>query len=317
MKKASEIVQKIESPYVGDDCIQVMISYKDKITLFNQEGVIYSHQNGLPIFCNKYVIDERRKQFPYSNIPVHYTKNGLSGKMSCTNQLLDFEKPYIQIRDGVMIESFAVLDKKEAFLIHSILSGERRQVYVTKSELEDLLSSNTSGIEKKFIIYLDNEALNRKPITSLTEEDISLFVKSEITEITAEFRKYVENNRYSLVGSYLLQHPLFLDFVSQSVQNLDLNKMELNIKLKGGQAIIVNMNGNEMALQYIETTFIHSNKYRIDIVDIPVTKYTLEQLKYFAQIIKTKEPKIPLRFNPNVSRQDIQEAKQMVKVLRK
>ncbi len=33
-------------------------------------------------------------------------------------------------------------------------------------------------------------------------------------------------------------------------------------------------------------------------------------------IAQTKEPRIPLKLNPGVSREDIQEAKQMVKSLR-
>ncbi len=72
-----------------------------------------------------------------------------------------------------------------------------------------------------------------------------------------------------------------------------------------------------MSLQYVRANFVSLNNYRIDIVDIPVNKYTLEQLKYLTPVIaKIKKPKIPLKLNPGVSREDIKEAKQMVKSLK-
>ena len=144
------------------------------------------------------------------------------------------------------------------------------------------------------------------------------FVKSQITENVSEFRKYVNNNSTSTVGWYLLQHPLFLDFVEQSIKDFDLNKMKLDIELKGGKAIILKSNGSDIAMQYVRANFVSLDNYRIDIFDIPVNKYTLEQLKHLSPMIaKTTEPRIPLKLNPGVSKEDIKEAKQMVKSLRK
>lgn len=317
MKKVSEVVQRIASHYVGDDCIQVMAPYRNTITILNQDGIIYSHKEGSHASINKYVEDERRKQFPYSNIPTHYSRVGLFEKINYANQLLNFEEPYIRIGDGVIIESFAVKDESEALLINKILTGDRRSIYVTRAELEELFSNLSIG--KKYIIYLDDESIDIgefHPIAS--EEQIYNFVQSQITENVAEFRKYVDNNSSSTVGWYLLQHPLFLDFVEQSAQGFDLNNMKLDIELKGGKAIIVKSNGNDMTMQYVGAHFVSLDNYRIDIVDIPVNKYTLDQLKHLSPTIdRTKEPRIPLRLNPGISREDVQQAKQMVKSLRK
>ena len=103
MKKASEVVKRVQSYYVGEDCIQVMLYYKKNLTILNKDGIIYSHENGPHASINKYVEDERRKQFPYSNIPTHYKKKVLVGKVNCTNQLLNFEEPYIRISDGGIV----------------------------------------------------------------------------------------------------------------------------------------------------------------------------------------------------------------------
>ena len=254
MKKVSKVVQKIESHYVGDDCIQVTVPYINTIIILNKDGIIYSHKNGSHALINKYVEDERRKQFPYSNIPTHYSRIGLFGKMNYTNQLLNFEEPYIRIGDGVIIESFAVKDKSEALLINNILTSDSRSISVTRKESEEVFSNSTTGKEKKHIIFLNDESMN--------------------------------------IGEF--------DF------------------LDGVKAIILKYNGSDISMQYVRAYYVSLDNIKIDIADIPVNKYTLEQLKYLLQMItKTKEPRIPLKLNPGVSREDIQEAKRMIKTLRK
>ena len=319
MKKVSEIVQRIESCYVGDDCLLVMVPYENALTILNQDGIIYSHKEGSHVSINKYVEDERRKQFPYSNIPTHHSRIGLFGKINYTNQLLNFEEPYIRIGDNKIIESFAVKDKNEALIINEILTGDVRTIYLNREELEELFSNSSSKDKKKYIIYLDDESINIGDFHPLlSEEQIYNFVKSEITKNVAEFRRYVNNNSLSLVGSYLLQNPLFLDFVEQNVQDFDLNKMKLNIELKGGKAIILKSNGYNITLHFLSANFVSPNNYRVNIVDIPVNKYTLEKLKLLSpKIVKTKEPKISLKLNPGISKEAIEEAKQMVRSLKK
>lgn len=315
MAKVNEVVQRIESHSVGDDCIQVMVPYKSEITILNKDGIIYSHKEGSHIFINNYVDDERKKQFPYSNIPIHYEKVGFFEKMIFANQLFDFEKPYISIVDNHIIESFAVKDKNEALLINKIIAGDRKTKYITRQELEELFKEN----QNKLVLYLEDESISvgqYHPLAS--EEQIYKYVKNEITENVEEFRKYVDTNRSSTVGWYLCEHPLFLDFVEQGIKSFDLKNMELDIRLKGGRAIIVNSSENDMTMQYVRASFVSINNYKINIIDLPVNKYTLEQLKNLSPIIiKTKEPRISLKLNPGVSKQELQEAKQMVKTLRK
>lgn len=321
MKKVSELVQRIENHYVGDDCIQIMAPYKNEITIFNKDGIVFSHNVDSHIAINKYLEDERRKQFPYSNIPTHYSKIGSFGKINFANQLFDFEVPYIIVGDGSIIESFAVKDKNEALLINRVISGTKKNNYVTREELEELYTESNN----KFILhlkepkYVSEETLrisNFQPFA--IEEKIRNFIEKQIVTGVKDFRNYVKDYPDSIVGNYLLEHPVFLDYVEQSINNFDLTNMKFNIPLKCNRAIIVRTDENDISIQYVEANFVSVNNYRVDTIDLPVNKYTLEQLKYLSPtILKTKEPKIPLRLNPGVTKQDIQEAKQMVKTLRK
>ena len=90
MKKTSEIVQKIKSCYVEDDCIQIMVPYKDEITILSQDDILFHYKKNSNYYINKYLQDERRKQFLYSNIPTHYSRVGLFDRRSYANQLFEY-----------------------------------------------------------------------------------------------------------------------------------------------------------------------------------------------------------------------------------
>ena len=59
----------------------------DRTDLYRCEEGCYSS------YINKYITDERRENFPYSNIPIH-TETRLLKKMTVVNQIFDFDKLY-------------------------------------------------------------------------------------------------------------------------------------------------------------------------------------------------------------------------------
>ena len=104
----------------------------------------------------------------------------------------------------------------------------------------------------------------------------------------------------------------------QMITDDDLTKLIFNVGLKGSRALILNANENNIYLKYVFARFIKSDKYIIDIIDLPVNKYNLEQLKNLQpKIFTAKEPKISLKLNPNINKEDIQKAKQKIKTFGK
>ena len=80
------------------------------------------------------------------------------------------------------------------------------------------------------------------------ESKILDYIEKQVVDVTAEFRKYTENNPSSTVGSYLLNHPMFLDFVEQSIKKYDITDMQFDIPLRNARAIIVESNNDDMSL---------------------------------------------------------------------
>lgn len=317
MKNTEEVVQRIASHYVGKDCVQIMVPYRTSLAIINSDGIVYSHRDGSHISTNQYMSDERRKQFPYSNIPTHYSRDGFSGRINHTNQLLNFEEPYIGIGDNRIFESFAIKDNNDALIINTILRGNLRKVYANREEVEEMFNSQSNGEEKKYIVYLDDDSIDvgiKRPLPS--EERICASISSQLAKNMGELRSCVDENVSSAIGWNLSEPPLFLDFVEQSIPRLD--GMKFNYPVKGGKAIILKSKGDDMTLQYHGVNFISPDNYRVDIIDLPINKYTLEQLKHLSQTIsKPKEPRIPLKLNPGISRGDIAEAKRMVLTLKR
>ena len=314
MKKATELVQRVERQYVGDDCVQIMLPYDNSITFLGEQGILYHHVPESSFYVNRYLEDERRKQFPYSNIPTHYSRVGLFKKKSFVNQILDFEKPYFRIGDGYCCESFAVKDSAQALLVHHFAEPSRRVEHLTYEELMEFVSSDNS-CESVYYVNLDGSLKSSKQDLFPTEERIHRFIQKHLQEDMEAFLNQ-KNNFSSSFGNYLRRDPWFSEYIQKVMsESLDLSFVDFNIPIETSFLVVRTM-GDRITLQGLDVKFVHQDDYRVEIYDIPVTRYRLEQLKFVPKVCVSREPKILLRLNPGVSKEDILAAKKMVKELR-
>lgn len=152
MKDNSKIVQRIKSCYVGEDCIQVMVPYREQCAIFNPNDIQYlDHKDNN--FINTYTEDERRKQFPYHNITYHHHNRYIN----VANQLYEFNKPYLQFRFGAIFESYVVKDGDEALLATKQLYTKfKEKKCVTREQLRKILTEGTNDAIKKHYILFDD-----------------------------------------------------------------------------------------------------------------------------------------------------------------
>lgn len=315
MENKREIIQRIPSWYVGEDCVQVMVPYKNAITILSKDGIVYHHKEGSNIFINKYLDDERRKQIPYHNIPMHYTKL-YDGKYRYTNQLFEFEQPYIRINDGRLIESYVIKDKREVLAINNIIPFIKKEILVNRRELDELINKSSNVNETMYCVYFDGTMPIGNKFTIPNEREIREHVKKTLAKNAKDLREYVNENPYTVVGDYFEKDNSFLDFVDSSIENFELNQYNLRVPIANDDVtmIFVKTNGNDITLQGMDLYYSAQDCYKVTIYDIPVTKYTLEQLKFLTtKIEKTKEPKITIKDNPGVTKEDIKIAKRMIK----
>ncbi len=89
-------IYKINKENVGKDCVQVMIDFMENLEITNDKTghtLFYFEKFSIKDYKNDYIDDDRRKNFPYSNIPVHRQMDSFI-KYYVTNQILEYDTVY-------------------------------------------------------------------------------------------------------------------------------------------------------------------------------------------------------------------------------
>lgn len=280
--KDSRKVQQIEKQYVSDDCVQVMFPYKDTFAIFNAKEIVYLDDCRKNTLINKYLDDSRIEQFPYSNIPIHYSKVE-KDNIIFANQLLDFEKVYISYDDGIINENFVIKDKDKALLISEELTKvNKKKVVIQESSLVDIFINTDSEISTRF------------------QKDLNLDINSGVWQ-------YIKSS----IESYY--------HMNDEIRKEQASCCNGSIVSIGGVAFIAE---DDMKIKYVKISRCVSYKmldgfyYIVDIADVPIKKYNLDEIKDLPSK-SLKDPKISLKLNPNIKSENVSYAKRMSKFLRK
>lgn len=314
MANTNEVVKKINSCYVEDNCVQISYPYNDCITILNKNGILYHHKINSNFFINKYLSDERRRKFPYHTIPTFYAKNDSGFYKLFTNQIFNFNQPYIIIKDNQVIENYVVKDGTEALIISKQLTPYKKTSIKNRKEVEEILCPSTSIRYNLQNIYLSG-AIPEENLFEIDDEDtIIQSVKDDLKNNLIDFKEYIRQNPSTSVSKYLKNNPLFLSFIEQNLSIENIKNMDLNKPLLDDEMVIIaKTDGDNIELIGISITFIKKDQYKVDTYTIPINKYTYEQIKFLTkQILDLGHPNIQLKHNPGVTKQDIESAKQMI-----
>lgn len=312
MNKNGEIVQRIESHYVGDDCIQVMAPYQNSLTVLDKNDIIFRSHNGEET-VNKYITDERRKQFPYHDIPSFNAKRGFK-KYRYHNELFNFEEPYVRIVDGMFIESFAVKDGKEALLLNKILIAKDDTKFLSRSELDDLIKQPSSNNPGHLYVMKGNLELYKPDEIIFPDETTILKWTKNI--LRGQIEKYRESAIEDEYGTHHI-NAFGLDCFEKTIDNLKLEDLPSGVRICDKNILIIRTDGNDIKLQGINVEFMRPDRYKVDFYDIPIRKYTLDNLRTIVTNIKTtSEPTINPRLNPGIPKETITKNEELVKKLK-
>lgn len=282
-----KIIKRVPSHYVGDDCLQEMVGYKDALMILSPEGVIYQDTN-TENKINEYLNDERRHQFPYSNIPTHYQKV-LFKKYLFINQILNFETPYLQLTSKGMFVQYALKNGKEGIIINETLMNmnSSQEKLLTRKEVESFFDYEDGKV------FVFNNSVFGKLVMPTTED------------ILSRYRNFVSNviDNNSQIES----------LTEKLISKLEIDDIPNNFDIKSPNNVILMIVGKakEMELNFVDIKFMNEDSYKLILREIPITKYNLEQMKNFI-VLNAKEPKINLGINPEITKEDINAAQQLI-----
>lgn len=290
--KAYEYVQRIPSHYVGENCIQTMIPHlKDSITILNSSGMQYHYKPNSHLFVNNYISDERKEQFPYSQIPSHKTRVRFK-KIECINQLCDFDRVYVKISDGMVVEYFVIKDGEEALMAIKYIFPCQRTEIMNRVQINELIKTANLGM-------YSFSGTKWEEFTLISDEEVLKWYKECL------FNKIVQSSYTDKILD---------EFIYNSMEKLTPYDITLQPILMDN-LILVSSNNNEIdSIKSLVIKFNGPDKYIVDIYDFPITIYNLEQMKHLEQTSfrTTSEPKISSFLNPQIAKNEIKKAKQLV-----
>ena len=185
-----------------------------------------------------------------------------------------------------------------------------RTFYATRQELDKLIEKPQNPNEHLYVMFLRGSWYSDSSEAYISETEIlSLFLETLLEQI-----KDYKKHELDCNNGYRYFSELNIRCFEHFVENMGISDIPSNIPMDNGDNVIVKVDGNNISIQGISVVFMGPDCYQVTMSDIPVTTYTLEQIKSIGpKILKTKEPKIPLKLNPGVSKVDIIEAKTMIK----
>lgn len=174
-----EYVIKVDSKYIGDDCVQIMTGFHDYQLFFGNNELMYYRNlylytdndfdnvqlNTMKSMLNKnsYLDDHRKFSFPFYNVPEHIEKHGLFNKIYFSNQIIDFNMPYVRVCDRHILEVVALKDEKKAIIYNKVINHPQlvSKMIISKDELERYLLSGelykTKEKENEFVCIFNLE----------------------------------------------------------------------------------------------------------------------------------------------------------------
>lgn len=267
MNKNSRIIQRIEKKYVLREFLEVILEYKKSLLLVGNNEVIYHDEDGYDQI-NKFLTDKRKKQFPK-------LKESKKNK-KLTSQIIDFNVPYFRIQDDINSICFAIKDGKEAIFVNDFLIPTEQKIrFMTRGELERFFSSSKS--ELKLFRY-DGRLTNNLEIPS--DDDILDLFRLEVLE------KYV----YNMSDDAIRVLAPIVNSASSSTISKNFQFMEDNI-------LVIKSSESDLSISYVSIRYEDNNWFKLISNKVPVTKYTLEQIKEITkQIDEDDNQKIDAKF---------------------
>lgn len=299
--KNKRLIQRIDKKYVGEDCIQKMVGYKNYLAIFgNGENLYCDFPNWK--FIHRYIEDERKNEFPYSNIPMH-NERALFQKYKVANQLLNFNIPYFIFSSEFLSISYAIRDGENALFVNDFLHSRqiekyliREELYVTREELDAFFTSSKEEIK----YFYDKRWCNHLIIP--TQEEIMYRFKKHIIEECIESQNM--DNYYKNVLSFM---------VKEASSKYITDDFQFCID----DILMVKSKGKELSVSFVSIRFVSENCYKIIKRVVPIKLNTLEQIKGMnKKIVNANEPKISLSLNPNLTKEDIVEGAKLERILK-
>ena len=290
MKNRDEIVERVSKPYVGSDCVQISVGYNESLTIFSKDGIVYHDVIDYPcVSINRYMEDDRRKSFPYANIPTYISQRGLF-EVKHTIQLFDYDEVYVMIKDGEVYEKYIVRDGNSALALTKLVKSNDRVLMLSREELDSLFNNNSYLMNLDGVFYKD--------LCIPKEEDIVSLLKDK-------YRRELEEYRDS-------DDDTISDDMLKLLDNISIDNIPSNTYLTDDDIVMVKIDKDNVSVSVYTIIFMGRDKYMVRAYDYLMDKYSLESLKDMPTV-KFREPKISYKLNIDIPKEEVIKQNRLVR----
>ena len=113
MEKDVKVIEVGEN----DECVAIALPYTSNMTVYGNNGISFNSPRLGYVTENKYLTDDRRKTWEDSDQPMRRRKLPFGKSRLYVNQLLDFNVPYVIVREGNLCQLTAVKVDNKSYVI--------------------------------------------------------------------------------------------------------------------------------------------------------------------------------------------------------
>lgn len=211
-----------------------------------------------------------------------------------------------------VINEYIIDPSKKTFPYHNITSHYERDGFHGKIKyVNQILKYNQPYLKVCDNVAIENYLIRNNQHAYIFsqvlfgEKHSSYLTRKELELLYTNFRG---DQKYIIHLGNDCDNPMDKEELPSEIELL--NDYDEEYYVKHGNAVIIQFVDEKIYAEYVKPVYIGENSYYVSFIDLPINKYSLNQLKELAlNVNEIKKPKIPLYLNPNLSGKTIIKAK--------
>lgn len=256
---------RIDDKYCSDDCCMVIVPVSKSGVIVGREGILFDSVN------NKYLEDERKGLFPYSDTPTHTEKKILSEEQLFTNQIFNYDNLYTVLGSDSCTNYFPFLRTGRGVLVRDKYYTYSNDFCTYSVNPDDLKYSLHSNSEEDRIVIMNGKAYKDgifiPKITDAIEKNIK-DLKKQDNSIQSTYEPCFDNmsiSSYSDVFalSYILNSKI------NELENIGEDDLSFDLPVMNDIYLLrIPKDGSGYSIDKIQVFIDNINKYKIRVTNI-------------------------------------------------
>ncbi len=163
----------------NDECVEITLPYTSNMTIYGNNDIIFNSTHLGDITKNKYLTDDRRKEWEDSDQSMRCKKSPFGESRLYVNQLLDFNVPYVIVKEGNLRQLTAIKVDNKNYVIDEKPKLENFGSTIHRlNEVWQVVAANSRRFKNSITISGDGRILNLDVTREQADKNLSYYLNS-------------------------------------------------------------------------------------------------------------------------------------------